>query len=426
MQQIMKKILISISMLMLSCCVIFAQADPKAYAKELKQIEKSVKEAQRLADTQGSDLNQAISLIEKAMKFPEITAQPEVWNAAGSVQKKLFEAEQQKLYLKQQPDYDKMYNSLYNTFDYYFKCDEVERTAVDKKGRPVKVKFNQPNAKTLRENRGWLINGGVKYYNEDKNNEAALKFFSMYIDSATNPIFNGDETLANDTLIPQIAYYASLASMQMKNYESVLKYTPLVKKDTTVSRYAYEFTASAYKALGDTAKWIAELQEGIKIFPSHTYFFGNLIDYYNNSGKYDEALKFADNMVKQDPNDSFMQYVKGYLCQNLQKYDDAIAAYQAAITIDPNYAEAHSNLGLVYCQLARDFGDKAESNMKSPQYKIDQEKIRDYYRSAQPHYEKVRLLKPENKEMWLNGLYSIYYMLNMGAELEEIEKIMNE
>ena len=42
-----------------------------------------------------------------------------------------------------------------------------------------------------------------------------------------------------------------------------------------------------------------------------------------------------------------------------------------------------------------------------------------------PHYEKVRELKPNEQQMWLNGLYSIYYMLNMGKELEEIEKLMN-
>lgn len=421
----MKKVLFSISMLMLSCIVALAQTDPKAYAKELKSAQKAVKEAQRLADTQGGDLNQAQTLIDGAMKYPEITAQPDVWNAAGTIQKKHFEAEQQKLYLQQTPDYDKMYSSLYNVYTNYFKCDEVEKTAVDKKGRPVKVKYHEPNKKFVKDNRGWLINGGVKYYNEDKDNEKALKYFSLYIESAQNPMLAADSVVTNDTLITQIAYYASLASMQLKNYESVLKFTPVVKEDPEFSRYGYEFTASAYREMGDTVKWIAELQEGVKKYPDHNYFVGNLLDYYNNSGKYDEALKFANDMVVKDPNDSFMQYVKGYLCQNLKKYDDAIAAYKAAIALKPDYAEAHSNLGLVYCTLARDYQDKSSSDMRSAQYKKDQEVVKGYFREAKPHYEKVRELKPEKQEMWLNGLYSIYYMLNMGPELEEIEKLMN-
>ena len=421
----MKKVLFSISMLMLSCMVALAQTDPKAYAKEVKNAQKAVKEAQKLADTPNGNLNQAQSLIDGAMKYPEITAQPDVWNAAGTIQKKHFEAEQQKLYLQQTPNFDNMYNSLYNVYTNFFKCDEVEKTAVDKKGRPVKVKYHEPNKKFLVANRGWLINGGVKYYNEDKNNEQALKYFSLYIESAKNPMIASDSAIVNDTLITQIAYYASLASMQMKDYNSVLKFTPLVKQDREFNRYGYEFTASAYREMGDTAKWIAELQEGVKKYPEHNYFVGNLLDYYNNSGKFDEALKFANDMVVKDPNDSFMQYVKGYLCQNLKKYDDAITAYKAAIAAKPDYAEAHSNLGLVYCTLARDYQDKASTDVRSKQYKKDMEVVKGYYREAMPHYQKVRELKPAEQQMWLNGLYSIYYMLNMGPELEEIEKLMN-
>ncbi len=421
----MKKVLFSISMLMLSCMVALAQTDPKAYAKEVKNAQKAVKEAQKLADTPNSNLNQAQSLIDGVMKYPEITSQPDVWNAAGTIQKKLFEAEQQKLYLQQTPNYDQMYNSLYNVYTNFFKCDEVEKTAVDKKGRPIKVKYHEPNKKFLVTNRGWLINGGVKYYNEDKNNEQALKYFSLYIESAKNPMIASDSAIVNDTLITQIAYYASLASMQLKDYNSVLKFTPLVKQDREFNRYGYEFTASAYREMGDTAKWIAELQEGVKKYPEHNYFVGNLLDYYNNSGKFDEALKFANDMVVKNPNDSFMQYVKGYLCQNLKKYDDAITAYKAAIAAKPDYAEAHSNLGLVYCTLARDYQDKASTDVRSKQYKKDMEVVKGYYREAMPHYQKVRELKPAEQQMWLNGLYSIYYMLNMGPELEEIEKLMN-
>lgn len=416
----MKKVLFSVAILMLSCCIAMAQTDPKA----LKQAQKDVKTAQRLVSTQGADLNEAKKLIDGVMQYDEIKAQPDVWNVAGNIQRKHFEAEMQKLYLKQAVDYNKMYNSLYEAYQNFFKCDNVEKTAVDKKGRPIKVKYHDANRKFLLESRPWLINGGVKYYNEDKNNQEALKYFSLYIESAENPMLKGDSTIVNDTLVSQIAYYASLASMQLKDPNSVLKYTPLVKTDKSVSRYGYEFSASAYRELGDTAKWIAELQEGVKKFPDHNYFFGNLLDYYNTSGKYKEALEFADAMVQRSPEDAHMQYVKGYLCQNLQKYDEAITAYKAAINLKPDYAEACSNLGLIYCQQANDLSANMTSSFGSAQYKKDQETLKGFYREAKPYYEKARELRPDKKEMWLNGLYTIYYMLNMGPELKEIEKMM--
>lgn len=414
---------------MLSCIVALAQTDPKAYAKELKTAEKNVKEAGKLANMAGGDLNQAQTLVDGAMKYPEIVAQPTIWNVAGTIKRKHFEAEQQKLYLKQQPDEDKMYSSLYDVYTNFFKCDEVEKTAVDKKGRPVKVQFHEPNKKFLLDNRPWLINAGVKYYNEVKDNKQALKYFSLYIESGQHPMLN----VQGDTLITQIAYYASLAGMQLEDYQTVLKHTAVTKQDPKYARYGYEFTASAYRELGDTAKWIAELQEGVKLYPEHNYFFGNLLDYYNSNNKFDEALKFANGMIEQNPTDGNMHYIKGYLCQNLQKYDEAIVAYKAAIEFDPNnaggksnLAGANSNLGLVYCTLARDYQDKIPTNISNAQYKKEIEVVKNFYREARPYYEKARELSPDKQGMWLNGLYSIYYMLNMGPELKEIEALMEK
>ena len=37
---------------------------------------------------------------------------------------------------------------------------------------------------------------------------------------------------------------------------------------------------------------------------------------------------------------------------------------------------------------------------------------------------KARELKPEQKDLWLNGLYRVYYNLQMGPEFDEIEKLM--
>ena len=46
------------------------------------------------------------------------------------------------------------------------------------------------------------------------------------------------------------------------------------------------------------------------------------------------------------------------------------------------------------------------------------------YEEAKPFYEKARALKPDQKDLWLQGLYRVYYNLNMGPEFEEIDKMM--
>ena len=107
-----------------------------------------------------------------------------------------------------------------------------------------------------------MINGGIQYFNLDKNKEA-LDFFATYVDIAANPMFEKENLLQTDTVLPQIAYYASLAAAKMEDYPNVLKYAPYAKEDKEVGKYAMEFISTALKAQGDTIKWIASLKDGI-------------------------------------------------------------------------------------------------------------------------------------------------------------------
>ena len=414
----MKKVIFSVALLMVSCMT-FAQV-------------KAVKEAKSLADSKKFD--QAVNLINQALTNDETKSEANTWNVAGYVQKKISEEENTKAYLKQAFDTTKMYNSIYKMFEYFTKCDELEQIP-DAKGK-VKIKFRKPNSETMKVERPNLINGGVYYFNENKNPEA-YKFFSMYIDSAKNPMLESENLMATDTFLNMIAYYATLAAIKMAqenqdnpeaqkaNYQQALKYSQLAAGDKENGQYGLEFEATAYKALGDTTSWLNTLKQGIEKFPDHSFFFGHLVDYYSNTGKYSEALEFANNMIAKNGETPFYLYVKGYLYQNMKDYDNAIEAYKKTIAADPNYAEAYSNLALSYCQQALEFGEKATSDLNDPKYQEEQAKIKQFYENAKPYCEKARQLKPDNKELWLNGLYTIYYKLNMGKEFEEIEKIMN-
>jgi hypothetical protein len=50
--------------------------------------------------------------------------------------------------------------------------------------------------------------------------------------------------------------------------------------------------------------------------------------------------------------------------------------------------------------------------------------VKKFYEEAKPFYEKARALKPDQQDLWLQGLYRVYYNLNMGPEFEEIDKMM--
>ena len=80
---------------------------------------------------------------------------------------------------------------------------------------------------------------------------------------------------------------------------------------------------------------------------------------------------------------------------------------------------------MIYCLKAQNFSTSATSDVNDPKYKEDQATLKSFYEQAKPYYEKARELKPDQKDLWVNGLYSVYYNLQMGAEFEEIEKLMN-
>ena len=403
----MKRVLFSMDLLM---AVSFAFAQ-----------EKNVKEAKSIAGEVKPDFAKAEQLINEALTNPETKDNAATWDVAGYIQKRINEKEMENAYLRKPYDTLKVYNSVLNMYNYYVKCDELAQIP-NEKGK-IKNKYRSANSKTILAERPNLINGGIQYFNLNKN-EDALKYFAAYVDAATLPMMEKENLLEKDTILPQVAYYATLAADRVGDKDAVMKYAQYALKDKENGQFAMQLLTDAYKAKGDTAKWVEKLQEGIVKFPENQYFFANLVDYYSSSNQNDKAMQFADDMLAKDPNNKLYLYVKAYLYHNMKDYEKAIEFYKKTLDIDPAYAEACSNLGLVYLLQAQEYADKAPADINDPNYATAQAEIKKFYEAAKPYYEKARELKPDQKDLWLQGLYRVYYNLNMGPEFEEIEKMM--
>ena len=403
----MKRVLFSMVLLM---AVSFAFAQ-----------EKNVKEAKSIAGEVKPDFAKAEQLINEALTNPETKDNAATWDVAGYIQKRINEKEMENAYLRKPYDTLKVYNSVLNMYNYYVKCDELAQIP-NEKGK-IKNKYRSANSKTILAERPNLINGGIQYFNLNKN-EDALKYFAAYVDAATLPMMEKENLLEKDTILPQVAYYATLAADRVGDKDAVMKYAQYALKDKENGQFAMQLLTDAYKAKGDTAKWVEKLQEGIVKFPENQYFFANLVDYYSSSNQNDKSMQFADDMLAKDPNNKLYLYVKAYLYHNMKDYEKAIEFYKKTLDIDPAYAEACSNLGLVYLLQAQEYADKAPADINDPNYATAQAEIKKFYEAAKPYYEKARELKPDQKDLWLQGLYRVYYNLNMGPEFEENEKMM--
>ena len=382
----MKRVLFSMVLLM---AVSFAFAQ-----------EKNVKEAKSIAGEVKPDFAKAEQLINEALTNPETKDNAATWDVAGYIQKRINEKEMENAYLRKPYDTLKVYNSVLNMYNYYVKCDELAQIP-NEKGK-IKNKYRSANSKTILAERPNLINGGIQYFNLNKN-EDALKYFAAYVDAATLPMMEKENLLEKDTILPQVAYYATLAADRVGDKDAVMKYAQYALKDKENGQFAMQLLTDAYKAKGDTAKWVEKLQEGIVKFPENQYFFANLVDYYSSSNQNDKAMQFADDMLAKDPNNKLYLYVKAYLYHNMKDYEKAIEFYKKTLDIDPAYAEACSNLGLVYLLQAQEYADKAPADINDPNYATAQAEIKKFYEAAKPYYEKARELKPDQKDLWLQG-----------------------
>lgn len=381
----------------------------------------NVKQAKSIIGDSNPDFTKAEQLINAAMSDPSTKNDPETWNVAGLIQKRINEKEMEKAYLKKPYDTLKVYNSILNLYQYFTKCDEYAQIP-NEKGK-IKNKYRKDNAGILKMERPNLINGGIQFFNTGKN-EDALKFFGTYLESASYPMLAEEELAKKDTLMSTVAYYATLAADRSADHAAVIKYAPYALDNKENGKFAMQLLAEAYKANKDSVQFLKTIQDGIIKYPSNQYFFANLIDYYAARNQNSKAMEFADSQLAKDPNNKLYVYVKAYLYHNMKDYDNAITYYEKATQLDPSYAEAFSNLGLVYVMKAQVLSEKATTNVNSPKYKQDQEAIKSLYEKARPYYEKARQLKPDQKDLWAQGLYRVYYWLKMGPQFEEMEKIV--
>ena len=59
---------------------------------------------------------------------------------------------------------------------------------------------------------------------------------------------------------------------------------------------------------------------------------------FGQQGKYDEAIQAYDEAIRLDPNDANAWHNKGFALNNQGKYDEAIKCFDEAIRLNPNLA----------------------------------------------------------------------------------------
>lgn len=381
-----------------------------------------LKEA-KTAIKNGSDLENAEKKLLEAVTSGEVkpSKRAQYYYMAALVNRKINDLENVKLYLKQSYDTVKFFNSIYNMFVRFQQCDSVEMRP-DEKGR-VSIKYRKKGHDILMAYRTNLLNGG-KFYLRKNDYAKAFPYFDLYIACASYPMFEKDFFLQSDTLITKAAYWATLSAYNQKDAANTLKHVDLALQLDAHRPYLQEYKARSYQMLQDTDKWLETLKEGLVNYPQHPYFFVNLMDYFNESQKYEEGINFADTMIKYNPQSTLFWYAKSAVLMNMHRYEECIAVSDSVLKIDSTYVDAYYNKGISYCNLAVLKTEKLNPKAGKAQYQKERKAVAELYKKALPPMTKVRELAPADTTRWASPLYRIYLNLNMGKEFDEMDRIL--
>lgn len=417
----MKRLVFSLTLL-LSTAIAFGQTlskeELKAQKKQIKALTAEAKAAEKLIL---DNPEAALSKITSCTQNPLVSNDAYMWYVQLQARKAIIDRANATRVAGGQIDLNKLYTSCLQLINEAELCDSLDNLP-DKKGK-IAPKYGEFIKTALHENRNQMYNGGAYYYNEGKFNES-FEQFAKFIELAENKHLVSILQPAEVAFNYSAAFNAVQCGMRLEDYNKVLKFADCAMKDSTKANSVFRHKTTAYSALGDTVTWVKMLKEGVVKFPEDPFFYQTLIQYYDDKGSREDMIALADELMASNPTNPLFVYLKGYIAQQQEDYDTAITWYKKTLEMDPNYVDAHTNIGRSYIAKASKYSStQSSTKIDRAKMKKDKEILNGLFRDALPHFEKLREIAPDRKELWLNSLTNCYYNLNMHNKMKELESL---
>lgn len=391
------------------CVIILLPLSTMAQKKIIVQAQQIIKS--------GKDLNKAEKLMTDLLKDTSNTYNEKIYLTLFEAVKKQYEIGNEKLYLKQTYDTTALFNSVMRMFDVMEDLDSIERK------KPLAVKhatgWRERNVPILHNFRRNLLYGG-RFFVTKKQYEHAYGFYTRYLYCATHPLFEQYEYNSTDSLLARAAYGAMYCAYKLKRSDDVLKLSPQAEQNAKTTDYVYQFVAEAYSDLQDSDNYFKTLIKGFNHNPQFPYFFPRIVDYYIDQGREQEAMLFVDNALRMDNTNSTYRFARSTLLLNTGRYEECIEICEDLIAENDSFVDAYYNIGLAYFNSAISLDNEFQRDRKV------KDTIASLYRQSLPFMERVRDEQPEQQQRWIHILYTIYLNLNMGAEFDEINRLMEQ
>ena len=204
---------------------------------------------------------------------------------------------------------------------------------------------------------------------------------------------------------------------------------------------AWTVKINAYGEKKDSAAWQRTLVEASQRTGRSSYL-QNLMYYYMQNNKIQEATELATQLVAEHPEDKMAWFMKGAIELNIKKeYEAARGSFEKALAIDPDFEDALFNMGTCYINDIYDqrmsgkfkyIGTdrrvegrgEAAYNKEKAIYEKELATVKSYYEKAKPYLEHLRELTPDDAKRWASPLQMVYSTLNMTEQAKEMDALL--
>ncbi|MDO4462278.1 MAG: hypothetical protein Q4C30_07270 [Bacteroidia bacterium] len=279
--------------------------------------------------------------------------------------------------------------------EFMAKAEELDAKG-DAKGKGI-GKAQKDIKKTYGELLNVCQNVGVAGFNEKNYNLAKDAF--LYSCTCQKVSMGDAYTPATDSLL---LLNAGIAAIQAGDYTTGAEcFTKTFELDfdgsLSIQRVHY-----CYSMLNDTANMEISLKKGFEKYPADKQILLNLIQFYLNAQRNEDALIYLNEAIAKDNTNPIYYYARGCLFEKIDM-EKAIEDYNTALKLNDKHYNTLYNLAVIYFNKGLDIRNEASNERDDKKYNALMSTVQTTMAQAKPYIERA-VEAAETKELKIETL----------------------
>lgn len=388
-----------------------------ATALSMSAQQSVVKDAEK-AMKSGKPYTEVYQMILPAMSNPETEKEAATYyipGKAGFTQYDNLIAPQQFGRLKEGEDMV-MAVALLGGYDNFVKALPLD-SVTDAKGK-VKTKYSKDIVNQIAGHYNDFTAIGVTFYNA-KDYKNAYRAWNTFVELSENADRFGIKA-ANDSTVANFLLNSGLAAWQDGDNALATRSFMKAAKKGYDKETAWQYgLATAIQANDEEALQYFATTGNERYGAEDTQYINSLINYYLKSEKYDDAIRYLDAAIAQNPSNGQYYALEGIIYES--KNDDAKAMdlYKKAVELDPTNGLANYYYGRA---LSIEAGKMADAAPEAEINQIYREQLKPRYDEAIKVLEIAYENDKNNRSNTLNLLEQLYYVTNNEEGMESVKQ----